>query len=504
MGKEDALNSLKAFFKASPGHLRYFVHWIREVCRDMTAFSFKDFLIYSKYWLLIWGHILKFALRRGPGIVGELIRYPWILQLLRCTRLMRRLTRGRSGLYLESICLTVHGIVVTLAELIGDIFYHKDRLILSEEMILPDIARAMGLKVWPLEIIGFLLPFLESESDLKYIDETENAGVNPDSCSLLKATTGMIIKGQMPKGLVVLSSNLPCDAGMASYSFIKHTFGTPIYRLDVPYNFYSERAERLFIEDLKGMIRWLEEHTPGRMNWDRLREICEGRNRMFELEMELWDMLRARPAPLAAEAINLSHLWFMNFFGGHKTAIRHYEKLVEMAGKNLSAGIPATPNERYRLGIWGVPFPHFIDICNKVENKYGVILINDSISYNHHTPVDTSTPDSMLRGLGQIIMQGPMVRHNRGPAENYLDDIPRMIKQFNLDMIWMANHVACKSAGALNGILREKLRKMDIPLLILDHDMLDPRIVSHDAMMNQVDHFMDNVMMMRDDDYDSP
>jgi len=83
-------------------------------------------------------------------------------------------------------------------------------------------------------------------------------------------------------------------------------------------------------------------------------------------------------------------------------------------------------------------------------------------------------------------MQGPMVRHTRGPAENYLDDIFRMVKQFDLDMVWVANHVGCKGGQALNGILREQCRAKGIPLLILDYDLSDPRIVSHDNMMRQV------------------
>jgi hypothetical protein len=46
----------------------------------------------------------------------------------------------------------------------------------------------------------------------------------------------------------------------------------------------------------------------------------------------------------------------------------------------------------------------------------------------------------------------------------------------------------------MNGILREKCREMKIPLLILDYDLIDPRIVSHEGMVRQVDYFMENVM----------
>lgn len=490
----DIINRIKSFLQTFPGLISSFGHSTREIVRDLLTLSAKDFLIYARYWVLIWLCIAKLVLKRGPGFVRELIRYPWMLYLLKVTGLMRRLCRSRSGFYLESICMTVYTVSLTLAENLEELFYQSERMIISEEMVPPDIARAMGLKVWVLESMSLLLPFLAGKSDLKYIDEAENAGANPDACSLPKATMGMVLKGQMPKGLAMLSSNMPCDAGMASYALMERELGIPIYRIDAPHNFYNERAEKFFAEDLKGMIAFLEEHTPGRMDWNRLRQNCEGRNRVLELELELWDMIRVRPAPLAAEAVFLSHMWHVNLFPGHPISIKHYERLVEMARKNLSAGIPATDNEKFRAVVWNPPFPHFIDIFNHTERTYGVTVINDSMTFHRHEPIDTSTPESMLRGLGRTIMQGPMVRHTRGPAENYLDDIFRMVKQFDLDMVWVANHVGCKSGQAMNGILREKCREMKIPLLILDYDLLDPRIVSKDSMMNQVDFFMENVM----------
>ncbi|HHO77384.1 MAG TPA: 2-hydroxyacyl-CoA dehydratase [Deltaproteobacteria bacterium] len=490
----DIAHRARSFFNKIPYAAGYALRSTREIVHDMTSLSNKDFLVYAKYWLLIWACIAKLVVKRGPGFVRELARYPWMLHLLRVTRLMRRLCRGRKGLYLESICMTIYTVSTTLAENLEDLFYHQDRLIISEEMVPPDIARAMGLKVWILESMALLLPFLSGESDLKYIDEAENAGVNPDSCSLPKATMGMVLKGHMPKGLAMLSSNMPCDAGMASYSLMEKVYGIPVYRIDAPYNFYNERAEKLIAEDLLDMIAFLEKHTPGRMDWKRLKDICEGRNRMLELELELWDMIRIRPAPLAAEAVFLSHMWHVNLFPGHPTSIKLFERLVEMARRNQEAGVPATENERFRAVLWNPPFPHFIDIFNYTERTYGVTVINDSMTFHRHEPVDTSSPDTIVHGLGRTIMQGPMVRHTRGPAENYLDDIFRTVKQFDLDMVWVANHVGCKSAEALNGMLREMCRERKIPVLILDYDLLDPRIVSSDNMINQVEFFMENVM----------
>jgi benzoyl-CoA reductase/2-hydroxyglutaryl-CoA dehydratase subunit BcrC/BadD/HgdB len=443
--------------------------------------------------------ILKFLgqslFKLGPfGLVRALIKNPWILTLLRVNGLANRLVQGRTGMYHDSICMTVHSLAVSIAEQLKDMLYYPERLVIFEDLVPYDLARAMGLKSYMLEAFGILLPLVSSDSMLKYIDEAENSGMNPDACSLPKATVGMVIKGHMPKGVAIVSSNMPCDAGAASYAFIQRAYDVPIYRLDAPFNFYNERAEKHFARDLMGMVTWLEEHTPGRMDWEKMRKICEGRNRMLELETELWDMIRVRPAPLASDAVWMSHLWHFNVSAGHPRSVRHYEKLVKMTRKNLENKIPATKNEKYRAVLWNPPFLHFAEIFNWVERTYGVVLINDSMTYNHHGPVDTASPETMLRDFGKIVLQGPMVRHTRGPAENYLDDIFRMYKQFDLDMVWVANHVGCKGGQAMNGILREQCRAKGIPLLILDYDLSDPRIVSHDNMLRQVDFFMENVM----------
>ena len=464
--------------------------------------SLKDAFVYTKYWTLIWGCLFKLVgrllLKRGPiGVIRVLRQYPWLLRFLGVTNLLRRLTRGRKGAYLESTGLVILSIAVTLVEKLEEVFYQPELILVNEDLVPPEIGTAMGLNVWIVEAMGFLLPLIHPEASLNFIDEAENAGMNPDSCSFVKAAVGMIILKQQPKGCAIVGSNMPCDAGMASYTYIQKTYDVPIYRVDAPYHFYNERAEKLFVEDLKGLIAFLEKHTPGRMDWARLREICERRNRMMELELELWDMMRARPAPLASEAVWLSHLWHFYLFPGHKVGVRLFERLVELAQKNLAAKIPAVENEKYRAVVWNPPFPQFPDIFNEVERAHGITLIMDSMSYNHHELIDTSTPDTMISGLAKIILQGPMVRHTRGPAANYLDDIFRCYKQFDLDMVWIANHVGCKGGQAMNGILREKCREMKIPLLILDYDLIDPRIVSHEGMMRQVDDFMDNVMKDR-------
>lgn len=457
--------------------------------------NMKDRMVYAKYWLIIWAKILVLVLKHGPyDMVRDMIRYPWLIKMLKVTGLMTRLVRGRSGQHREAVCMIMAGIVTGLIELLEGIFFHADEMILSEDMIPPELFRAMGLRPWNAELLGMLLPMLEPGGVEQYIDVSENEGMPPDICSLPKSTMGITLKGEMPLVRAAIASNLPCDGGMASYNVIEREMKVPMYRLDIPYNFYNKRAEDYFVGEIRDMIAWLEKQTSRTMDWNRLREICAERNRMAELELELWETVRVRPAPMSAESIYLSHMWNFNIFPGSSQSTHIFKRLLDMAHANLAEGRSAVPGERYRAALWNPPLIHFIDLFNWAERAYGVSLLMDSMSYNRQALIDTATDDSMLRGLANIIMQGPMARHTRGPAENYLEDIFHIYRHFNLDMIWVAGHIGCKNTVALNGILREKCRAAGIPLLIIEYDLTDPRIVPRDAIINQVEHFMENVM----------
>ncbi len=456
--------------------------------------------LYTKHQASNLAAVAGMGLKNGPiNILQSFKQYPWMKTLLQANRLLlEKFTKNRDDRYYEATLEVVSYIIKGFAEILNDMFSSGDRLVIVEDMVPPEIFRAMGLTPFVAELLGIALPMIEPHAVEEYIDIAENNGVPPDVCSLPKCTMGVALAGQMPPAQALISSNLPCDGGMASYTLMERKFKVPTFRLDIPHHFYNDRARTYFVGELRRMIKWLETHTPGKMDWDKLARICEERNRMVEYELDLWDMIKTRPAPLAAEPIYLSHLWGANLMPGYPETTRLFKQLVALARKNQQDGIGAIKEEKFRALLWNPPLLHAVDLFNWAETAYGVSLIIDSMSYNRRDPyIDTSSEESMLYGIGMNLMEGPMARHTRGPAENYLDDIFDMVKRFDLDMLWVAGHVGCKNTAALNGVLREKCREQGVPLLIINYDLSDPRIVSKEGIFEQVNHFMENIMKAR-------
>ncbi len=427
-------------------------------------------------------------------VIDEMRQYPWMLSMLKADlSLYDNYTLGRTGLYREANAMVLGSLMETFNELMKGFLDNPQKTVMHENAVPPEIFYAMGLTPWPTEIAGSFLSAYDSKKTEAYIDVAENEGIPPDICSLPKLTMGMVLEDHLPHPIALVSSNMPCDGGMSQYALIENKYKIPSLYLDVPYNFYGERATDYYVSQLKRMIAWLEENTPGRMDWERMRDICEQRNRTAELQVELLDMLRLKPAPMASEAVLSSNVAFLAHPGSPRNT-RLFKRLVAMSRKNLDRGKGALSNERYRVALWNPMPPIFPALFAWLEQAYGVALIMEMLTFNRHPFIDTRNPETILRDLAQIMMQVPMARHTRGPAENFFGDLFYVYEHFDLDMLWISGHIGCKNTQALFGMLREKCRKQDIPLFILDTDLLDSRIVSPEGIRNQIEQFMETVM----------
>ena len=114
------------------------------------------YAIYSKYWLLTWIKIIPFVLKHGIfNTLRDLRRYPWLVIMLKVNRLLWTLGKGRSKRYQLATSLIISGVVTGVTEMLGRIFFKPDRLIIHEDMVPPEIFRAMGLSTFVAERKSF-------------------------------------------------------------------------------------------------------------------------------------------------------------------------------------------------------------------------------------------------------------------------------------------------------------------------------------------------------------
>jgi len=369
-----------------------------------------------------------------------------------------------------------------------------DKFVWHEDLVAPEIIEAMGLTPFMVELQAILSPIVSPGDTHRYIDAMENAGFPGDICTLPKTTLGMILEDVFPPPRAILTSTSPCDGGMTYYLPIEQKTGAPVFRLDLPYNVHEDRALAYCRGEVERMIGFLEEVAGHRLDMDRLREVCEVRNRTLELTIELWDMMREKPAPLGGDVLFLSHA---GYYTGPGTPLFHraIERVVEAARALREQGRGPLPCEERRAILWNPPLAMYPGFYQWMEQKYNTAIVMDMLTYKRQSFIDTSSNDSMMRDITEIIAKGPMGRHTRGPAEYFFHDLFRIYEDYQADLIIMAAHLNCKNTRAVLGMFREQCRKMGIPLLIIDYDLSDDRVVSIEEIERQVDDFMDTVMV---------
>ena len=348
-----------------------------------------------------------------------------------------------------------------------------------------DLVLAFEAQPFCTEGLVVFLQVLEDANE-KIIDIGEQAGVTPEHCSASKNALGSCISQQLPPPTCVVTSSHPCDSMVSSYQSIKYMTGAPTFMLDTPY-WEDERAMDYYTGEIKRLIAFLEEHLDRKLDYDRLREVLTEVNKTNELIMEINEMHRATPCP----GTNLSGTahWFFRVLGlGTPEVTEMAKRLHKISRDRLESGRGMIKDEKIRVIWFDVPVV-FYPIQVWMEETFGAVTVIDILSYINTPQIDTSTPESMIRGLAETYINLNMAGQFHGPIDYFHTDLVRVCAEYNGDCFIFPGHAGCKHNWASTRILKNYMKKIDMPLLILTSDIFDQRLTNEDQLKAQIEEF---------------
>jgi len=336
--------------------------------------------------------------------------------------------------------------------------------------IMPEIFMAMDVHQYSPECLIGLLPGVQPEALKEYCLLAESAGLPAEMCVADRGTLGMLLAGILPHPDLFISTSLPCDNLVIGYQIYQNILQVPYLPLDAPYGNDEEDIE-FYGNEMKRMVAFLEEHTGKKMDYDRLRELVEESNKAQEYWLELCELRKASPCPQPARLLVLCE--FVNAMAlGKPEGTAIYKNIRDDALEKVKSGKGVIDKERLRIAWFMLPLFFDLSIFDWMEQDLGATIPMDMFSYNRMEPIDTSTPDSMLKGLAQKSLNAPMARQLRGPTEFYTDDLVRVCEDYNCDAVVFAGHEGCKMAWGSLGLIRDTCKEIDKPLLVFDIDAL--------------------------------
>lgn len=298
------------------------------------------------------------------------------------------------------------------------------------------------------------------------IDYAENHGIATTLCSYHKTFIGAVLAGLIPKPKFAVTTSMICDGNINTFRYLSGEMDIDTYIIDIPHE-YSEEGVAYVVDQLKELIGKLEQETGKSFCMEDLKEILRRENESFRNLHEFLKKTKYKSYPstmtlqmflLFATHLNIGSQEVLDIFRTMNTEI---DSCREFTGKKI---------------FWVHLLPYYQETLKHYLNlgeEYQIQGMDFHMDYSEE--LDTEHP---LQALARKMI---LNKYN-GSYERKVEMICEMVEELQSDAVIHFCHWGCKQSSGGVMLLKEEMKKRQIPMLILDGDAMDRRN-SHDGQI---------------------
>lgn len=351
----------------------------------------------------------------------------------------------------------------------------------------PEIFWAMDIVPIADTVFGGMLAS-DPEAAIKYLELSEEY-IPGYICSTNRIPLAIALSGDVPLPDFYVVQNNPCDSLLSTNCVVADLVKRPFFGITSPY-VTSERGLQYVANDLKKLVAFLEGYTGEKLDLDKLREIMQHSNRAHQYLCQLNEMTKQVPCGFSMQEGALLYALVTQLAGTAELSDclqKHYERAQLRAPLKAAAG-----KERIRL-VWPyLAAYNYGPLLAWLEEIFGAVSITYMLQRMEVEPAeDLSDYDSIMLALARKSLNMPMTREVRGPWDTYLTSAIQMVKDYKADAAIFGGHIACKSNWAMAKLARDRIyEELGIRTLILEIDVLDPRVISPESLQDCLAEFV--------------
>lgn len=311
--------------------------------------------------------------------------------------------------------------------------------------------------------------------------------------------------GGLPKP-TVLVARLTCDCIQRVFQLWAEAMGSRFYPLEAPgwehkdvrwfdHNkfewdeVYTARRIDLLVEEMKGLIRFLEAETGRTFDDGKLLALMEKINEQEELLEEASNLVtRTRPCPVGI-AEQMPNVMIPQWHRGSDWAVEHARRFRDEVKARVEAGAATVAQEKIRLMWIGAGLWHDPGFYNALEQRHGAVFVWSMylpfagakyIRYGLEDPLRALA--SRIVGMNEVLHLPPWMNE-------------WMVSEAKACGIDAAVILAPKTNRlSVSGVklTREALEAAGIPVFEMKADMVDATGWSHERMVDEVSAFLTN------------
>jgi len=325
---------------------------------------------------------------------------------------------------------------------------------------------------------------------LDFLEKAEKEGYSQNLCSYSRCSLGYAINGVsglMPPPDILITFRNSCDVYVKWWQSLHMHLGTPLFVGEAPYVLDSKDLDNYVLDyvlkQLEQLITFLEKKFKLKFDMEKFVETVKLSDKASQLWLEALKLRKFRPCPLGGRD-SASDIFPLVILQGTEEAVKFYEELVKEVKERVDKKEGVIKDEKFRLLFDGIWLWYAFDLTKYFEDK-GAVFVYEPYSEAWACKLDPSKPMESL--AKKILSMGLNV-----DIDIRIEQFLKSIKDYQIDGAVLFSNRSCKTWSAPQLVTAETLReKFNVPYLIFEADMADPRQYSEAQIKNRVDAFIE-------------
>lgn len=346
------------------------------------------------------------------------------------------------------------------------------------------------------------------KQSLPLIQKAEELGYAVDNCAYVKADVGLYMNGYqapygtIPKADLLLCNYVGCNVYLNWFEHLAELTGAPAVNIDVPFIRSADGEPsaadlHYVVKQLEELVARLEEITGTSLDYGKLRRTVENSALVGEMWAEIKDLTKRRPAPYDAYFDSVTMMAVLYCLRGTDEAVTFFQAARAELSERAAKGEGPLPEERFRIVIEGPPPWPFLRVFRDMFSRWGAVAVASTYStvggiwefgFRHD-------PQRPLESIARHMLQYNLC--NRTFLQRY-DQMARYVDEWDADAVVIHSVKSCRLFSAGQGDMREYfVREREVPTLLIESDLEDPRYFSQAQLRNRIDAFFEALAQRR-------
>jgi benzoyl-CoA reductase/2-hydroxyglutaryl-CoA dehydratase subunit BcrC/BadD/HgdB len=318
--------------------------------------------------------------------------------------------------------------------------------------------------------------------------------------------------GQVKPDMMLGSGQMICDPRNKWYQAAQHYMpDVPVYEVELPWPPYEEDYDyrevqgyyiKYIVEQLRGLVEFLEKRTGKKMDWDRLSEFVDITDRTWNMIWEAYELRKAIPCPMdTGDAMNT--MVPIAFMMGTQEAYDFFKDLHDELRRKIANREGVVPEEKYRL-LWGGGLPAWFALAdfNYFNSRGAVFPVETTyrtVEAIYNFDVDLTKLSDPLEHMAWRWLKYWTYWYDKArkrPGSH--PDVERLIQyieDYKIDGVVMHEAFSCRTwhPGLIWQLNLLKKVYRNIPSLILESDIVDISSYSEVDTRARIDAFIETL-----------